>query len=58
MALGETIVSFAPRVPMSVQFLSQIERGNRNPSPPRFKLLASALGMAGREDELMIKDVA
>jgi hypothetical protein len=52
--LGETIVSFAPRVPMSVGYLSQIERGRkpRRMSPPRFRQLAQALGMADRADEL------
>lgn len=44
--LGETIVSFAPKIPMSVGYLSQIERGRRQRvSPPRFQQLATALGV-------------
>ncbi|NJP33726.1 helix-turn-helix domain-containing protein [Micromonospora thermarum] len=44
--LGETISSFAPKVPMSVGYLAQIERGDRpRVSPPNFRRLALALGV-------------
>ncbi|MFF5228417.1 helix-turn-helix domain-containing protein [Dactylosporangium sp. NPDC000521] len=51
--LGDTISALAPRVPMSIGFLSQIERGTRTRvSPPKFKALAAALGIADNPDAI------
>lgn len=51
--LGENLVKFAPRVPLSFQYLSQIELGRRpRVSPRTFRLLAEALDMTDRIDEL------
>lgn len=44
--LGYTLVGFAPRVPISWGYLSQIERGRKpRVSPPLFRLLLAALDL-------------
>lgn len=51
--LGETITSLAPKIPLSVGYLSQIERGRRpRVSPPRFHLLVAALGLTKNSDSI------
>lgn len=51
--LGYTIVGFAPKVQISIGYLSQIERGTRQSvSPPTFSRLASALGLADRPERI------
>lgn len=56
--LGQTITSFAPQVPMSVGYLSQIERGNKRMSPPAFLNLVRALGYTDRSHELRADNLA
>jgi transcriptional regulator with XRE-family HTH domain len=44
--LGYTVSEFAPLVPISFGYLSQIERGwRKSVSPPTFQRLVSALGI-------------
>lgn len=51
--LGFTITGLAPRVPMSIGYLSQIERGTRKVvSPPKFRELVSALGIASTPEKI------
>jgi transcriptional regulator with XRE-family HTH domain len=51
--LGQNLVTFAPRVPLSFQYLSQLERGYRtHVSPETFLNLLRALDMVDRADEL------
>lgn len=51
--LGENLQTFAPRVPVSFTYLSQLETGRRaRVSPLTFRRLAAALDMADRADEL------
>lgn len=52
--LGRTIISLAPEVGVSFGYLSQIERGHRpTVSPPTFKRLAEALGLAAKPEKIM-----
>lgn len=51
--LGLTIATLADRANMSLQYVSQLERGDRSRmSPPLFRLLVAALQMRRRENEL------
>lgn len=51
--LGYTITDLAPRVPMSIGYLSQIERGRRKAvSPPKFKELTAALGISATPEKI------
>lgn len=51
--LGENLKTFAPKVPVSFTYLSQIELGRRQRvSPLTFRRLVQALGMTDRADEL------
>ena len=51
--LGYTITALAPQVPVSIGYLSQIERGWRKTvSPPTFQRLISALGIQEKPDAI------
>jgi transcriptional regulator with XRE-family HTH domain len=53
--LGQTLTALAPRVPMSVGYLSQVERGHRTRmSPARFRALADALGVGSRHRHTLL----
>lgn len=53
--LGHTISAFAPLVPVSIGYLSQIERGHRpTVSPPTFKKLATALGLSDSPELIQV----
>jgi transcriptional regulator with XRE-family HTH domain len=45
MLRGESLVSFAPKIGISFQFLSQIERGDRRVSPQTFARICDELGI-------------
>ena len=51
--LGHTITALAPKVQISIGYLSQIERGNRpTVSPQTFQRLAAALEVGGKPELL------
>jgi transcriptional regulator with XRE-family HTH domain len=56
---GDDLVTFAPKAQISVQYLSQIELGQRRTvSPKVFARICDALGIAEDDREQLVKDVA
>jgi transcriptional regulator with XRE-family HTH domain len=50
---GYSLTGLAPLVPMSISYLSQIERGHKHTmGPERFVRLAQLLGVADRPEEI------
>lgn len=52
---GETLVGFAPKLGITFQYLSQIERGDRtHVSPPTYAKICDALGLEDRRELLKV----
>lgn len=56
---GYSLTRLAPMVPMSISYLSQIERGHKTTmGPERFLRLAHLLGVADRPEQIQPKSAA
>jgi transcriptional regulator with XRE-family HTH domain len=56
---GDNLVAFAKKAQISFQHLSEIELGQKQPSPEAFKRICDALGIpAGDRRQLLAEDAA
>ncbi len=55
---GDTLKGFAAKCGISFTFLSQLERGDRNATPPVFARICNALGLAEDDRARMVRSKA
>jgi transcriptional regulator with XRE-family HTH domain len=53
---GYTLAGFAAKCGLSLQFLSELERGTKRVSPPNYARICDALGVTDRRELLKVAD--